>query len=142
MPLVSVTRLRVRSWRFLPSFFLQALRAARQATVADGNMAVRVLRDRRNTFWTATMWTTPEAMKKFMLAGVHRQVMPKLLNWCDEAAVLHWTQEGSNLPAWTEVWRRLQTEGRRSKVNHPSPVHIAHQFPEPLSSAGRELRLK
>ena len=69
MPLVAITRLCVRSWRYLPIFFLQAQRSARQAARAEGNLAIRLLRDPRNTFWTATVWTTDTAMKGFMLSG-------------------------------------------------------------------------
>ena len=89
MPLVSITRLRVRSWRFLPMFFFYALRSTRQASRSDGNLATRLLRDRRNTFWTATLWTSDVEMKRFMLAGVHGRAMRKLLHWCDEAALVH-----------------------------------------------------
>ena len=61
MPLVAITRLRVRSWRYLPMFFLQALRSTRQAATAEGNLATRLLRDRQNTLWTGTIWTTEVA---------------------------------------------------------------------------------
>ena len=81
-------------------------------------------------------------MKNFMLAGVHRRAMPKLLNWCDEAALVHWTQESTELPSWQEACSRLQKEGRPSKVYHPSPVHEAHKFPEPRVRATSEFRLK
>ncbi len=40
MPLVSVTRLRIRSPWYLPAFFFYTLRAAWQARAASGNMAV------------------------------------------------------------------------------------------------------
>jgi len=75
MPLVAITRLRVRSWRYLPIFFPQALR---QLVRAEGNLATRLLRDRQNTFWTTTIWATEATMKGFMLSGVHRNVMRKL----------------------------------------------------------------
>src|SRR5260370_3721866 len=129
MPLARITRLRVRSCRYMPIFFLQALRSARQAARAEGNLATRLLRDRRNTFWTATIWTTEAAMKAFMLSGVHRHVMHKLPDWCDEAAVAHWSQESTEPPTWAEAYARLRREGRRSKVNHPSPAHTAYERP-------------
>jgi hypothetical protein len=140
MSVVSITRLRVHSWRYLPSFMLYAFRSARQATKAEGNLAAQVLNDRNKTFWTATIWTTDAAMKKFMLAGAHGHAMRKLLNWCDEVALVHWTQENEEMPTWLEACKRLQGEGRRSKVNHPSAAHIAYQFPDPIARRG--IRLK
>jgi len=139
---VSITRLRVRCWRFVPAFFLYAFRSARQAARAEGNLATLLLRDRGNTFWTATRWTTEAAMKKFMLAGMHRKAMRKLAHWCDEAALAHWTQEREELPSWAEVCRRLEREGRPSKVDHPSATHTAHRFPQPEVRAGSELHFK
>ena len=40
MPLVAITRLRVRSWRYLPIFFLQALRSD-QASAAQAAVQQR-----------------------------------------------------------------------------------------------------
>lgn len=142
MPVVAVTRLRVRSWHYLPAFFVQAFRSARQAAKADGNLVTRLLRDQRNTFWTNTIWNNAEAMRAYMLAGVHRQVMGKLANWCDEAALVHWTQDGAEFPTWEEACQRLKNDGRPSKVNHPSPAHVAHDFPMPRAGPGAELRLR
>ena len=140
MPLVSITRLRVRSWRYLPAFFIQTLRIARQAARADGNLTVRLLRNSGNTFWTGTTWSSEAAMKAFMLAPPHSPTMRKLLDWCDEAALVHWTQEGRELPSWQEAHRRLQRDGRPSKVRHPSSAHSSHSFPAPTDFG--ELRLK
>lgn len=141
MPFVSITRLRVRSWWFMPGFLLYAFRSARQASRAEGNLSVKLLNDRRRAFWTATLWTNEPAMKQFMLAGAHRVAMRKLLHWCDEAALAHWDQEGDVLPTWPEAHARLQTEGRRSRVNHPSPAHVVYQIPEPRMGPS-EVKLK
>ena len=95
-----------------------------------------LLRDTHNTFCTRSVWVTESAMKAFMLAGPHRQVMRRLLEWCDEAALVHWEQETDQEPDWQQAHRRLQVEGRRSKVNPPvfcsrklpnSAAHIAGQ---------------
>jgi hypothetical protein len=131
---VSITRLRVRSWRYLLPFIFYALRASRQARNAQGNIAVSLLRDTDNTYWTRTVWTTESAMKAFMLAGPHGQVMRRLLEWCDEAALVHWEQETHKEPEWHEAHRRLQVDGKRSKVNHPTPAHENFQIRAPKSS--------
>jgi len=140
MPVISITRLKVRLWRYLPMFFLQAFRAARQAASSRGNLSTRLLRDRNKTFWTATSWSDEAAMKDFMHAPPHGPVMRKLLEWCDEAALVHWTQSDAEIPSWTEAHERLQREGRRSKVNHPSAAHDAFRIEPPRTS--RDLRLK
>jgi len=139
---ISITRLRVRFWRFLPWFVWLALRSARQAKKAAGNLATKLLADQHNTFWTATAWSSDVDMKAFMLAGVHRAAMRKLPEWCDEAAVVHWSQEGGELPTWREAWVRLLRDGRKSKVLHPSPEHVAHQLPEPRVRAFAEREYK
>lgn len=131
MPVVSITRLRVRSWRYLVPFLFYALRSSRQAGHSNGNLAVSLLRDIDSTFWTRTLWTTASAMKDFMLAPPHRKAMKHLLEWCDEAALVHWEQETGAEPDWPEAHRRLQSEGRRSKVNHPSPAHEKFQIRPP-----------
>jgi hypothetical protein len=93
LALVSITRLRVRSLRYLPAFLLGSLRSAREAKNATGNLAVSLLSDAHLAFWTRTLWTDERSMRAFMFAPAHRAVMPKLLQWCDEAAVTHWLQE-------------------------------------------------
>ena len=131
MPLISITRLRVRSIRYLPGFFLYTITSALQAKRAPGNLGMGALRDANNTFWTRTAWQDEAAMRAFMMAPPHRRAMVKLLVWCDEASVVHWNQENSALPDWHEAHQRLVAEGRRSKVNHPSSAHEAYQIPPP-----------
>lgn len=133
MPFISVTRLRVRSWRFLPAFLLDAIRSARQAKAAEGNLAVKLLRDAGNTWWTSTAWDSEASMRSFMRAKPHGPAMRKLLEWCDEAALVHWTQPEAGLPSWTEAHRRMQLEGRTSKVNHPSPAHTSGEIRAPIA---------
>ena len=89
MAFISVTRLRVRRFAYLPGFILFALRSARQAKRAAGNLGVGLLREANRTFWTRTAWRDESSMKAFMLAMPHRKAMEKLAEWCDEAAVVH-----------------------------------------------------
>jgi hypothetical protein len=142
MPLISITRLRVRSWAYLPMFAVQTLRSAFQAARSDGNLAMNLLRERRNTFWTCTSWESEGAMKAFMHAKPHGPTMRRLLEWCDEAALVHWTQEGTELPSWEDAHRRIQKDGRRSKVNHPSPDHEAYTIAAPVARRTGMLRFK
>ena len=131
MVFISLTRLRVRSLRFLPRFVWQALQSVRQAERASGFLSGKVLREARNAFWTITAWEDETAMRAYRNAGAHRGVMPRILDWCDEASVSHWTQESPELPDWQEAHRRMIETGRSSKVNHPSPAQIANQIAPP-----------
>jgi hypothetical protein len=135
MPLVSVTRLRIRSPWFLPAFFFHTLRATWQARAASGNQAVQLLPDAHRTFWTCTLWTDLQAMRAYVFAGAHRKSMKRLAHWCDEASVVHWEQDSMELPSWEDAHRRMQQEGRPSKVNHPSAAHLAYQIAPPRSAA-------
>lgn len=125
MALIAVTRLRVRSWTYLPQFVLQSFRCARQAERASGFLGGKLLRETGNVFWTLTVWEDATSMNAYRTTGVHRSVMPKLLLWCDEASVVHWNQPTGELPSWLEAHRRMAREGRLSKVRYPSPAQAA-----------------
>jgi hypothetical protein len=82
------------------------------------------------------VWSDEAAMRAFMRSGAHRSVMPRLLEWCDEAALVHWTGDAPGPPSWAAAHQRLQHEGRRSKVNHPSPAQLRFTIPPPNVPAG------
>lgn len=138
-PVVSLTRLRLRSARFLAPFALATWRSSRQARRAPGFLGGAVLADRRLTFWTATMWTGEEPMRAFVRGGPHGGAMPRLLDWCDEASVARWRAGGAGLPAWAEAARRMRSVGRPSRVRHPSPGHATLTFPDPRSTVAAPL---
>jgi len=115
----------------MPPFLVSALLSARQARRAHGNLGMSLLRDANRAFWTLTAWHDEASMRAFMMSGAHRRAMPKLLDWCDEASLVHWTQDTDDLPDWREAHRHLLAEGRRSKVRHPSPAHQAYEIPAP-----------
>ena len=140
MIFVSLTRLRVRSSRFVPLFALYTFRSLRQVKKASGFQKGALLADRRWTFWTLTAWDTQESMRQFMTSGTHKEAMPRLLHWCDEASVARWTQPEATLPSWTEADKRMRETGRISKVLHPSPQHTTLAYRTPRTTAGGEIR--
>jgi hypothetical protein len=128
MALVSITRLRVRRLRFLPAFAYHALLSSRQIQRSPGFLGGYLALGPRRSFWTVTVWTDEPAMRDFRRTGAHLKVMPKLLEWCDEASVATLGDAGDTPPAPDEASRRLEAEGRLSKVRHPSPAHAAGQL--------------
>lgn len=66
-------------------------------------------------------------MRAYRITGAHLRAMPKLLNWCDEASVAHWEDEGEELPNSPTVQERMRAIGRTSKVRHPSVAHAAEK---------------
>jgi len=141
MAFISVTRLRVRSLRYLPAFLWRTQSSVRQAQRAAGFIGGRVLVEARWTFWTTTAWEDEAAMRAFRGSGAHKAVMPKLLEWCDEASVAHWRQDGPEVPDWQSAHQQMITSGRPSKVNHPSEAHDGNRIPAPRPSRiTRELK--
>jgi hypothetical protein len=103
----------------------------RQVMRAPGFLGGRLLLDARRTFWTLTAWESEQAMKAFRGSGPHAKVMPRLAEWCDEAAYAHWEPTGTAVPLWPEACELLLSEGRLSRVAHPSAAHDTRQFAKP-----------
>ena len=135
--LVSVTRFRLRSLRFLPFFVLHANRAIAQIRKSDGFLAGAVQRDADLAFWTMTVWRDETAMRAYGASGAHRKAAPRLSEWADEASVGRWSQVGDNLPEWPEAVRRLREEGRPLVLRHAAPAQAP--FAEPRMTYGMRL---
>ena len=65
MPLVSVTRLRLRKRRFIPGFACFAFVSLFQARRSRGNYHARAVRQHGLVFWTITVWDDESAMREF-----------------------------------------------------------------------------
>jgi hypothetical protein len=135
MAFISVTRLRIRSVRFMPHFALLLFGTRRQVKAAPGFQRGSLLADRQLVFWTLTVWDNAQSMRDYMLAGAHRAAMPRLVNWCDEASVVHWEIEGDASPSWPEADHRMRESGRASKIRHPSPRHANLSYLAPRFAA-------
>jgi hypothetical protein len=137
---VSVTRLRLRSWRYFPFFLVQAIRPARQAKSAEGVLSLSVLRKVRNTFWTRTMdGQSHEALYAFWTPWASDETFDGMVRR-GRAGPLD--SAVARTASWEAAHRRLQESGRLSKVNHPSETRRKNQFPPPRIQSRRELRFK
>ena len=128
---VSVTRLRVRRFIDLPVFLWKTQLAKRQVIRVPGFLGGKLLVDAHRTYWTLTVWESERAMKAYRGSGAHSGVMPRLVEWCDEAAYTHWESTDATVPNWSEAYEHLVSTGRLSRVAHPSPAHEARQFVQP-----------
>ena len=142
MTFVSVTRLRLRSVRFLPSFLWSNFFVNGQIVRAKGFLRGRLLVDKKLTFWTTTAWSDVPCMRSFRDSGAHKRAMPKLANWCSESTSVHWEQENDQLPDWKQAYDRLVREGRVIYVNNASADQKERKFAEPRSSSKIQQELR
>jgi hypothetical protein len=120
MPIVSVTRLHLRSVRFVPSFLMIAIRSSMQARKAAGYLGGWTANEWVLGFWTSTCWADLDAMRAFRNSEPHLTAMRKLLEWCDEASYTHWNEAQTRVIEPAEAYHRLAEAGTLSKVVHPS----------------------
>lgn len=111
---VSVTRMRLHSTRHVPAFLWASLRSQWQAKRTDGCIGASV-RHANGAFWTMSAWRDSEALRAFYLKGAHRQAMPRLAAWSDEASMVRFEHPDGVLPSWEQAERELACRGRLSR---------------------------
>ena len=139
---VSLTRLRLRSFRFVPLFMWANEKTVKQLVASAGFCEGKLLVAGPREFWTVTVWADENSMRKFRAAGAHLGAMGKLAGWCDEASVAHWSQDVEAIPDWETVHARMRDTGRPSRVDHPSPAHAAKPWTVPSPNWRIERPLK
>src|SRR5215470_15442944 len=89
MTIVAVTRLHVRSIRFLPRLYWDARKIKRALKKAPGFLGGKLLVDRKLAYWTITCWKDLDSMLAFRNSIVHKRLARMVYKWCDEATVVH-----------------------------------------------------
>jgi heme-degrading monooxygenase HmoA len=135
MPVIVVTRLRLRDAAFFDEFFASAVAAAEQAQNSQGNLGAEVLAEANNTYWTRTAWQERDLMHAFVGSEPHLSTMGRIDDWCDEATFVDWDQPGADMPGWQDSYGRLIADGQVASLTNASAAHHARDFPAPVESA-------
>jgi len=135
MPVVVITRLRLKDPALFDEFFTSAVAAVEQAQNSAGNLGADVLADANNTYWTRTAWQERRAMHAYVGADPHRGIMRRLDDWCDEATFVDWEQASADFPDWQASYARLIADGHVASLTEPSAAHQNRAFPAPVVSS-------
>ena len=92
MPVIVITRLRLRDPAFFDEFFASAVAVVEQAQGTEGNLAADVFAEANNTYWTRTAWQERSSMDGFVGNEPHLTTMGRIDDWCDEATFVDWEQ--------------------------------------------------
>ena len=132
MPVIVVTRLRLKAPAFFGEFFASAVAVTEQAQNSDGNLGADVLAEANNTYWTRTAWQDRGLMHAFVGSEPHLRTMSRLDEWCDEATFVDWEQASVGLPDWQDGYQRLVASGHAASLGHPTDAHHSRDFPAPV----------
>lgn len=132
MPIIVVTRLRLKDPAVLSDFFNAAAACLEQAQKSAGNLGADALAEAHDTWWTVTAWQDRAVMGAFVQTDPHRSTMGRLDDWCDEATVTDWEQDSAELPDWQTSYRHLVDEGTAAALTSASPEHRTNAFPPPV----------
>jgi hypothetical protein len=136
MPVIVVTRLRLKDPGLLDEFFTDAVAAIEQAGKAEGNLGANALADANNAWWTVSAWQERQPMLAFTGNEPHRSIMTRLDHYCDEATFVDWEQGSADLPDWQTSWRHLTADGTAAKLTQPSDANETRAFPRPVEPTG------
>jgi hypothetical protein len=132
MPMIVVTRLRLKDPALLDEFFTDAVAAIEQARTAIGNLGADALADAENAWWSVSAWQGREPMRAFVGSEPHRTMVGKLDHYCDEATFADWAQDSAGLPDWPTCWEHLTSGGKVADLSQPSPANATRAFPRPV----------
>lgn len=106
MPILAITRLRLRTVWLLPRFLQRNAAILRQAAVSPGFLRGAVLPEPTLVFWTTTLWESPDALRGYVLGEPHRAAMSMLAGFASESRTVQLPHAGA-LPAWPDAHRLL-----------------------------------
>jgi hypothetical protein len=128
MPVIVVTRLRLRDPEPLDEFFTDAIATMEQATTSEGSLGADALADANNAWWSVSAWQDCHLMQAFVDSQPHLGISARLDHFCDEATFMDWEQASPKLPGWQTSWRHRTTDGKAAELTCPSPANQTRDF--------------
>jgi heme-degrading monooxygenase HmoA len=135
MPVIVVTRLRLRDPEVFDEFFAAAVAVTEKAQSSEGNLGADVLAEANHTYWTRTSWRDRSAMDAFVGSEPHLSTMSRISDWCDEATFTDWEQASGELPGWQEGYARIIAGGQPTTLTTATAAHSTRDFPAPVLPA-------
>jgi hypothetical protein len=132
MPVIVVTRLRLKDPARFDEFFAGAVAVVQQARASEGNLGADVLAEANNTYWTRTAWRERDVMNAFVGSEPHLSTMNRVDDWCDEATFVDWEQAGAEMPGWQDSYGRLVADGEAASLTDASAANHNRDFPAPV----------
>jgi heme-degrading monooxygenase HmoA len=132
MPVIVVTRLRLKDPALFDEFFASAVAVVEQAQGSEGNLGADVLAEANNTYWTRTAWQGRDSMNAFVGSEPHLRTMNRIDDWCDEATFVDWEQASTDLPDWQDGYERLVATGQAASLTSSTHAHQTRDFPTPV----------
>jgi hypothetical protein len=128
MPVIVVTRLRLKDPALLEEFFTHAVAVLEQAIKSEDNLGADALAEAHDTWWSVTAWQDRSQMQAFTETEPHRSTADLLDHLCDEATFVDWDQADLQLPDWQACWRHLVADGHSAELSNPSDANQRRAF--------------
>ncbi len=132
MPIIVVTRLRLRDSSLLDEFFTHAAAVLEQAMKSEGNLGADALAEAHEAWWSVTAWRQRNQMQAYVNAEPHLSTEGLLDHLCDEATFVDWEQPSPELPDWQTSWRHLVADGQSATLTNESEANQTRAFPAPV----------
>ena len=119
MPVIVVTRLRLRDPALPDEFFTDAVAAIEQAMTAEGNLGADALADANNAWWSVSARQERRLMQAYGDSEPHLGIRARLDHFCDEATFVDWERPAPTCPTGKPVGATSPLMARRPS----SPTH-------------------
>jgi heme-degrading monooxygenase HmoA len=132
VPIIVVTRLRLRDPSLLDEFFTHAAAVLEQAMKSEGNLGTDALAEAHDAWWSVTAWDDRPHMQAYVNTDPHLSTEALLDHLCDEATFVDWEQDTPQLPDWQTSWRHLVADGYSATLTNQSEANETRAFPAPV----------
>jgi hypothetical protein len=123
MPYLSMTRLKLRSPRYLPSFLIYNSQIVEEIRVSHGFLKGKQSATLNLSMWTATLWNSYVDLQRFYRTGSHAKVMSQIDMWSSEAASGNREVYSLDIPSWQSIGLFLTESGHFLNLKNPSHKH-------------------